>query len=183
MTNRVLDVSWWEVPGRRLRGVLISVVVLFAAAPAAAQAVCAHASAARPAPHAAARSLACLLNAERGRHGLAAVHGDRRLRRAAQRHANDMLRRGYFSHYSPEGSTPEARIRRAGYLRGARTWAFGEALAQGRLSPRGILRLLLNSPPHRAILLDPGFRDLGLGVAGGGRRGLTVTFDMGRVRR
>jgi uncharacterized protein YkwD len=167
------------VPGRRLPAALLCCVVL-ALVPAAGAHACAHARAARAAPAAAARSLACLLNAERARHGLAAVHGNRRLRRAAHGHAADMLRRGYFSHYSPEGSTPEARIRRTGYLRGARSWAVGEALAQGRLSPRGILRLLLNSPPHRAILLDPGFRDLGLGVVRGGGRGLTVAFDMGR---
>jgi|tagenome__1003787_1003787.scaffolds.fasta_scaffold20123879_2 uncharacterized protein YkwD len=174
--------SWGEVPGRRLWAVLVCSSVL-ALGPAAAAHACAHASASRVGASAATRSLSCLLNAERARHGLAAVHANRRLRRAAKRHSVDMLRRGYFSHYSPEGSTPAGRIRRTGYLRSARSWTVGEALAQGRLSPRGILRLLLNSPPHREILLSPGFRDLGLGVAGGGDRGLTVTFDMGRVSR
>jgi len=167
-------------PGRRVGAALLSTLLLTAAAPAAADAACAHASAARVSAKNAARSLSCLLNAQRRSHGLAPVHGDRRLRRAAKRHSKDMARRGYFAHVTPEGVTPEARIRRAGYFRGARAWSYGEALARARTSPRGILRMLLNSPPHRAILLSPGFRDVGVGVAGGGRRALTVTFDLGR---
>jgi hypothetical protein len=47
---------------------------------------------------------------------------------------------------------------------------------------------LLDSPPHRAILLDPGFRDLGIGAVHGAPQGpgagaLTVALDFGRVLR
>jgi uncharacterized protein YkwD len=85
----------------------------------------------------------------------------------------------------------QARIKRAGYLRSAHEWWLGEALAWGKASagaPQAILRGLLNSPPHRAILLDPEFRDLGVGVARGAPSGanhgaLTVALDFGRVRR
>jgi uncharacterized protein YkwD len=84
-----------------------------------------------------------------------------------------------------------SRVRSAGYLQSAREWWLGEALAWGSGgagAPRAILRGLLNSPPHRAILLDPGFRDLGIGVVHGAPQGasagaLTVALDFGRVRR
>jgi uncharacterized protein YkwD len=124
-------------------------------------------------------------------HHLRPVQAERHLGAAAQRHAADMAGHDFFSHVSPRTGTMQARVQRAGYLRGARAWSLGEALAWGKArsgAPRAILRGLLASPPHRAILLDPGFRDLGVGVArgapsGGDRGALTVALDFGRVRR
>jgi uncharacterized protein YkwD len=152
---------------------------------------CAHASAAagQVALAAAARSLRCIINAERARHGLPGVRANRRLRRAARRHALEMARADFFGHVSPAGSTAESRIRDAGYLRGARRWSIGEALVWGATSagaPRRLVRRLLDSPPHRAILLSPAFRDVGVGVAAGapdrpgGPPSLTVALDFGR---
>ena len=60
------------------------------------------------------------------------------------------------------------RIRRAGYLRGARSWAVGENIAwgSGRLStPRAIGRAWMNSPGHRANILRAEFAEVGVGVA------------------
>ncbi len=64
----------------------------------------------------------------------------------------DMVRRGYFAHTSPGGSTPRDRTRRAGY-RGTR---IGEMIqfAIGRDATRQrAVRGWLDSPPHRRILL------------------------------
>jgi uncharacterized protein YkwD len=182
-----------------VRGVFVSVpmtCVLAAAAassPAAAASPCAHASAspAKVSSASASRALRCLLNRERARHGLRAVRFEPRLQRAARAHAADMAARDYFSHVSPEGSTLDDRVRRTGYLDRVARWTIGEAIAWGarRLgSPRAILRGLLDSPPHRAILLDPSFRDVGVGVAHGapmrGLRGaLTFALDFGRATR
>jgi uncharacterized protein YkwD len=102
-----------------------------------------------------------------------------------------MAGRNYFAHASPAGTTMEKRVRHAGYLHRVREWWLGEAIAWGNGgagAPRAILRGLLKSPPHRAILLDPGFRDLGIGVARGAPQGagagaLTVALDFGRVQR
>lgn len=179
---------------------LLAQAVIFCAAAAAssspaaaAKLPCAHASAA-PAhlsTPAATHALQCLINAERRRHGLRPVRAERHLAAAARRHAQNMAARDFFAHVSPSGATVQSRVKNAGYLGGVREWWLGEALAWGTSgagAPRAILRGLLASPPHRAILLSRSYRDVGIGVARGAPRGigkgaLTVTLDFGRVRR
>jgi uncharacterized protein YkwD len=122
-------------------------------------------------------STLCLLNAQRARRGVRPLRADGRLALAAERHASDMERRHYFSHSSRDGSTFVDRIRRAGYLRRASSWFVGENLAWGagrnRSTPRGIVAAWMASPPHRANILNPRFREIGIGVAvGAPRRGL-----------
>lgn len=181
------------------RGLLVQALILCAAAAAssspaaAAEPRCAHASAtpSHLSSTAAARTLLCLIDGVRREHGLRTVRANGRLALAARRHARDMASRDFFAHVSPGGATVESRVKRAGYLGGVREWWLGEALAWGQAragAPRAILRGLLASPPHRAILLDPSYRDLGVGVAkgtprGAGRGALTVTLDFGRVAR
>jgi uncharacterized protein YkwD len=174
---------------------LLVAAAAFSSPAAAAKASCVRASASpsQLTTPAASHALQCLINGVRRAHHLRPVRAERHLRAAALQHADDMAARDYFGHVSPGGSTMEARVRGAGYLRRVREWWLGEALAWGdggAGTPRAILSGLLNSPPHRAILLDPAFRDLGIGVARGapapGRRGtaaLTVALDFGRVRR
>jgi uncharacterized protein YkwD len=184
--------SVWEVAIRQaaaLAAACASVfVILLAAHPAAAEAGCAHATAAAGEVEIAlaARSLRCLVNAERRRHGLRELRASRKLRRAAGRHARDMAGRDFFAHVSPGGADVEDRVRRAGYLADARAWSIGETLAWGTRrsgSPRALLRTLLASPPHRAILLDGRYRHIGIGVARGAPRAVTgaavtVTLDL-----
>jgi uncharacterized protein YkwD len=167
----------------------------FSSPAAAAKASCAHASASpsQLTKPAASHALRCLINDVRRAHHLRPVRAERHLRSAAREHADDMATRDYFGHVSPGGSTMQTRVRGAGYLRRVREWWLGEALAWGdggAGAPRAILRGLLNSPPHRAILLDPAFRDLGIGVAHGapapgasGTGALTIALDFGRIRR
>jgi uncharacterized protein YkwD len=160
---------------------------------AAATSSCAGASAApsQLSTRAAVHALRCLINEARHTHGLRRVRADRRLGAAARGHAGDMVAHDFFAHDSPTAGTMQSRVKRAGYLRSGRAWWLGEALAWGTAragAPRAILKGLLASPPHRAILLDPQFRDLGVGVArgaprGGDRGALTVTLDFGRVQR
>jgi uncharacterized protein YkwD len=179
----------------RWQAIVLCVAAAASSSPAAAAkpSGCAHASAtpAHLAAAAAARTLQCLIAGVRREHGLPAVRVNGRLALAARRHAQDMASHDFFAHVSPGGKTVESRVKRAGYLGGVREWWLGEALAWGQAragAPRAILRGLLSSPPHRAILLDPSFRDLGVGVAKGTPRGashgaLTVTLDFGRVAR
>jgi uncharacterized protein YkwD len=160
---------------------------------AAAKASCAHASAvpAHISTADATHTLQCLINSVRVRHGLKPVRANARLGAAARRHAGDMARHDFFAHVSPKGTTMQSRVKRSGYLKRVHEWWLGEALAWGKAragAPQAILRGLLDSPPHRAILLDPGFRDLGVGVVHGAPKGanagaLTVALDFGRVRR
>ncbi|HEY6758978.1 MAG TPA: CAP domain-containing protein [Baekduia sp.] len=177
-----------------LQAVLCLAAAAASSSPAAAAKLrCAHASAAPShlTTRAATHALQCLVNGVRAQHGLRPVRANARLGRAARGHSADMATHDYFAHDSPRAGSMQARIKRAGYLRSVREWWLGEALAWGKSSagaPQAILRGLLNSPPHRAILLDPAFRDLGIGVAhgapsGGNAGALTVTLDFGRVRR
>ncbi len=130
----------------------------------------------------------CLINRARAEHGLASLRSAGALERAAAAHSRDMVRRDFFSHESPGGSTPQQRIDRTGYLNGARSWAIGETIAWGTggyATPSSIVRGWLHSPGHRAILLDGRYHDLGIGVAIGapsGNGGATFTGDFGARR-
>lgn len=127
-----------------------------------------------------ARSVVCLINQQRAQAGLALVSADRRLTRAARRFSAAMVRRQFFAHVSPEGTTAGQRARRAGFSRGevAETIGWG---AGALATAAAIVSGWMDSPPHRAIILDGRFRQLGLGVALGSPAGMaaaaTVTAD------
>jgi uncharacterized protein YkwD len=116
----------------------------------------------------------CLINENRAKRNLPRLGSTASLARAAAAHSRDMASRGFFSHASPGGSTPRQRIDRAGYLDGASRWTIGETIAWGSggmASPASIVRSWLQSPGHRAILLDGRFRDVGIGIALGAPQG------------
>ncbi len=104
----------------------------------------------------------CLVNAERIAHGLKPLRPDPRLEQAAHAHNDDMQARGYFSHTSPEGSTGADRRRATGYPGDA-----GENLLKGTVTPAEAVALWLDSPSHRAVILEPAYR--GVGTAQGGK--------------
>jgi uncharacterized protein YkwD len=132
-------------------------------------------------------ALLCAIGAERGARGLAPVHESPQLTLAAQRHADDMVARAFFAHVSPGGMTLAERVRATGYLTSRRTWELGEAIAWAQApldTANQLVQAWLNSPPHREILLDRGFRDVGIGVApgltdGSGGPGATAVLDFG----
>jgi uncharacterized protein YkwD len=176
--------------GAALAGYLIAWAMLTSAE---AQASCARASAA-PASAFAARystriAIRCLVNEQRRRHGLPPVLSSRRLRQAAEGLAGDMVQRKFFAHVTPGGSTVASRVRSTGYLSQARSWMLGETLAWGTADAGTAARLvdaLMHSPPHRAIILDRRFREVGVGVAfgvpdpGAGDTGATIALDFGQ---
>lgn len=182
---------------RSCRLSMTALVVTIAAhgAPASASAAggCEHADA-RPGEvsyAALGRATLCLVNRERRGRGIPALRPERRLARAATRHARDMVRHSYFTHASRSGAPFTARVRRAGYTRGAGRWWAGENMAWGsdeRSTPRRIVRAWMRSPGHRVNVLDRSFRDLGVGVAAGApvearhRAAATYVHDFG-VRR
>jgi uncharacterized protein YkwD len=131
----------------------------------------------------------CLHNKVRAQNGLAPLRENRRLRRAARAHSYDMAAAGYFEHTAPGGTTMVDRILRTDYVSKSRGWMLGENLAWGtgsRGTPRGAMKAWMHSPGHRANILKPGFRELGVGVVArvpvGGAAGATYTVDFG-VRR
>jgi uncharacterized protein YkwD len=124
------------------------------------------------------------VNAERRAAGLAPLAANTLLDRAAQRHAEDMLRRSYFSHKGLDGSTILERVQATGYP--ART--VGENIAEGQFSVDQVMEGWMDSPGHRRNILERNFRELGVGVARGvsepGRRHRIIWVqNFGRKRR
>jgi uncharacterized protein YkwD len=104
-------------------------------------------------------SLLKTMNAVRRSNGLPALRVDFRLVRAARGHSADMMRRQYFAHGSVLGRAVAA---------GARGPLFGEDLAWAtRINATWVVTAWLASPAHRANLLRPGFRRVGIGYAFG----------------
>jgi uncharacterized protein YkwD len=115
------------------------------------------------------RAVRCLVNAERAARGLKPLRPSRQLRVAAERHGADMVTNRFFAHVSPFTGAITDRARRAGYVRGD-DYALGEDIAwgEGELStPRAIVTAWMNSPGHRAVILDGDFRDVGVGIVAG----------------
>ncbi|HEV2853924.1 MAG TPA: CAP domain-containing protein [Thermoanaerobaculia bacterium] len=108
------------------------------------------------------------VNAARKEAGAPPLRSNAKLDLAAQRHAEDMLARNYFAHQSPEKKSVRDRARDAGY-----DWRMiGENIAEGQFSVDEVMDTWLHSPGHRRNILDPGFKELGVGLALGrsGRR-------------
>ena len=109
-------------------------------------------------------ALLCLVNRKRSANGLGKLRLDRKLQRAAGRHARDMARHDYFAHQRPGGPSLTERLNRARWK--GSNW--GETIAYGcgsSSSPRATLKGWMNSPPHRAILLSGTYKRGGLGLA------------------
>jgi uncharacterized protein YkwD len=156
--------------------------------PASAATVCASADGptAQASTVALANAALCLVNQERTSRGLKPLKANRRLAKAAVGHARDMVVKGYFSHDSADGRSFVDRIRNAGYIAPRAFPSLGEDLAWGSGTlgtPRDIVQSWMESPGHRANILDRKFREAGLGVAfgdpGAGMDGVTYALDFG----
>ena len=139
-----------------------------------------------------AQALLCLINAERSSRGLGALRMNARLSRAAAGHSRDMVRNTYFSHDSIDGKTMLDRIRAAGYVGRNSVFTVGENLGWGsgrKAAPRALVQTWMNSPPHRANILQGRFRELGVGLvlgapaAGVSGSAVTATTNFGRLAR
>jgi uncharacterized protein YkwD/uncharacterized membrane protein required for colicin V production len=100
-----------------------------------------------------------LVNEERQQHGLPPLKWDDRLREVARLHSRDMLAKGYFSHYSPEGTTVMDRVR----AQDLRFRMVGENLALAPTLPIAH-QGLMDSPGHRANILHAEFERIGIGA-------------------
>jgi len=104
-----------------------------------------------------------LVNKERATAGCGALTEDPQLEKAAQGHSDDMAARNFFDHTNPDGADPGQRITAAGYK-----WStYGENIAQGQQTPEAVMESWMNSPGHRANILNCSFKDIGVGVHNG----------------
>jgi len=89
------------------------------------------------------------------------------LNRAAREHALDMARNDYFEHTGMDGSEPKERLARLGYRSGLTC----ENIAYGPETAEEVVSDWLSSPGHCANIMDPRFREMGIGFAVGPVRG------------
>ncbi len=101
-----------------------------------------------------------LANWEREQLGLLPLAWDPQLQRLANQHSHEMMTRGYFGHVSPSNGDLTARLRDAAVF----THRAAENLVRSSSSSRAHARLM-ESPSHRANILDPDLTHLGIGVA------------------
>ncbi|HYY63341.1 MAG TPA: CAP domain-containing protein [Gaiellaceae bacterium] len=129
------------------------------------------------------------INSTRARRGLRTLRLSAKLSAAANQHSVSMAEKGYFSHNSANGGSFFKRIAYFYPYKGYSSWSAGENLlwSSPDVSPAGALRMWMNSPEHRANLLDRSWREIGLsavhetnapGVYGGDEVTI-VTADFG----
>lgn len=123
------------------------------------------ATTAGPSAQADERATGIFVGVNQQRQSCGAISEDARLTAAAQRHANDMLRSSVFSHTGSDGSSPRARMADAGYGRAGSTgeivfWATGSAATAD-----AAIAFWMQSPGHRAIILNCAFTAAGFATA------------------
>ncbi len=102
------------------------------------------------------------LNQLRSDSSLQPVGTQSQLQRAAQAHADDMARRGYFSHQTQGGGNAGTRIAAAGY----QACGYAENIAQGQQSHAEVFAAWQSSRGHLSNMLGQSYTDYGLGRAG-----------------
>ncbi len=103
-----------------------------------------------------------LTNVARRAEGCEPLRIDERLRRAARLHSADMAARDYFSHDSLDGRSPWDRIEAAGY-----DYPAAENIARGQTTPRQVVQAWLDSPGHRANIVNCDLEAIGVGLKQG----------------
>jgi uncharacterized protein YkwD len=138
------------------------------------------------------RTLLVRINVVRRAHALSPLKLSPALSVAADRHTTEMGQNGYFAHASRDRTLFWKRIERSYPSSGRRSWSVGENLlwAVPDVDAAVAIRSWMNSPEHRANLLDPAWREVGIAARHsnaapgvyGGQPVTILTADFG-VRR
>ncbi|RFS86656.1 CAP domain-containing protein [Actinomadura spongiicola] len=107
-------------------------------------------------------AVVALTNAERAKEGCKPLRVDARLVTAARRHSADMAANGYFDHTSRNGDSPWQRMEAAGYPSPG-----AENIAKGYATAEAVMKGWMDSPGHRANILNCDLRAIGVGRAAG----------------
>lgn len=108
-------------------------------------------------------NIVALMNSERALHGLAPLKIDARLARAAEDRMRDMEDGGWWAHQSPEGRSPFVWM-------GVRAYDYeyaGENLASGFETVRLLVDSWMESPGHRANILNTNYEEVGIAIIDG----------------
>lgn len=113
-----------------------------------------------------------LTNAQRATNGLSAVNESSILDAAALAKGNDMLAKGYWAHFAPDGTSPWNFFINFGY----KYRYAGENLARDFSNASDAVSAWMNSPSHKENILNPNYRDIGIGVVEGNLAGVNTTI-------
>ncbi|HEV7655172.1 MAG TPA: CAP domain-containing protein [Mycobacteriales bacterium] len=118
-----------------------------------------------------------LTNAERAKVGCGALTVNGTLTAVAQAHSQDMGDHNYFDHNSQDGKSPFDRMTAAGY----RFSTAAENIAAGQRTPQDVMTSWMNSPGHKANILNCALHQIGVGYAtvSGSQYGVYWTQDFG----
>ena len=108
-----------------------------------------------------ARESIALVNAARARAGLPRLNENPTLSRVALAYSQRMARENFYGHIDPQGKGVHDRIAVAGYL----AQQSAENIARGQPGPATVVEGWLNSPGHRANIMNPDVREIGAGYA------------------
>lgn len=103
-----------------------------------------------------------MVNKERIRLGIKSLEWDKKLAEVARLHSEDMFKRGYFSHFSPEGQDVGTRLEelKIKYIYAGENLALAPTVERAHIG-------LMNSQGHKRNILDPAFKKVGIGVIDG----------------
>lgn len=113
-----------------------------------------------------------LSNNERTSRGLGALATNSALNAAALAKANHMIANDYWAHVAPDGTTPWDFMTAAGYA----YYTAGENLAMGFMTSSGVVTGWMNSPGHRANILNDTFAHTGVAAVNGVLQGQETTL-------
>jgi uncharacterized protein YkwD len=117
-------------------------------------------------------TLVDITNEDRIAYGKGTLAVNPTLVRAAQAKADDMAAKSYFAHTSPEGVTPWHWLEQAGY-----TFSYaGENLAVNFSDSINVGDAWMNSPGHKANIVNEHFTEIGIATAQGVYKGDQTTF-------
>lgn len=117
-----------------------------------------------------------LTNALRASGGCRPLQTDLRLVTAARGHSADMARYGYLRHTDRQGRDPGERVKLSGYPTD-RGWA--ENIGRGYTTAQQVMKAWVDSPSHRAVILDCDLKSIGVGVERSPGGELFWTTDLG----
>lgn len=113
-----------------------------------------------------------LTNAQRAANGLSALTENSSLDSAAIAKGNDMIAKGYWAHFAPDGTSPWTFFTSFGY----KYQYAGENLARDFSDASGAVNAWMNSPTHKENILNPHYKEIGIGVVEGQLAGANTTI-------
>jgi hypothetical protein len=113
-----------------------------------------------------------LTNVQRGAAGLAPVTENTILDSAALAKGNDMIAKGYWAHFAPDGTSPWSFFLNFGY----KYQYAGENLARDFSDAQSAVNAWMNSPTHKENILNPHYKEIGIGVVEGSLAGADTTI-------